>query len=123
MSPAVGRYIGLVKGPRGERIEVPIVNNRERQTSYGIVNLLTGHAFVMPAETGNSEFSVRFLKTLRRNFQGRRLFIIWDRASYHRGHLGTDYLERLNGDSTEQEHLIPARIFRATCTQTKSDGR
>jgi hypothetical protein len=34
MSPAMGRDIGLVKGPRGERIEVPIVNNRERQTYY-----------------------------------------------------------------------------------------
>lgn len=106
-----GNTLGYVWGPRGKRIEVPIVNNRERQTYYGIVNLLTGHAFVMPAETGNSEFSVRFLKTLRRNFQGRRLFIIWDRASYHRGHLVTDYLERLNGDSTEQERLIHLEYF------------
>ena len=114
----MGRYIGLVKGPRGERIEVPIVNNRERQTYDGLVNLLTGRAFVMPALSGNSEFSVGFLKTLRRNFLSLRLFIIWDRASYHCGHLGTDYLKQLNGESPEQERLIPARIFRATCTET-----
>ena len=118
-----GDTLGYVWGPRNERIEIPIVNDRERQTYYGIVNLLTGHTFVMPTETGNSEFSVRFLKALRRNFQGRRLFIIWDRASYHRGHLVTDYLKQLNGESTEQERLIPARIFCTTCTETKSYGR
>ncbi|EDN67297.1 conserved hypothetical protein [Beggiatoa sp. PS] len=89
----------------------------------GIVNLLTGHTFVMPAETGNSEFSVRFLKTLRRNFQGRRLVIIWDRASYHRGHLVTNYLKRLNSESPEQKTPDSLGIFRATCAQTKSDGR
>lgn len=106
-----GDTLGYVWGPRGKRIEVPIVNNRERQTYYGIVNLLTGQAFVMPAPTGNSEFSVCFLKTLRRNFQGRRLFIIWDRASYHRGHLVTDYLKQINGERTEQERLIQLEYF------------
>ena len=106
-----GDTLGYVWGPRGERIEVPIVNNRERQTYYGIVNLLTGRAFVMPALSGNSEFSVGFLKTLRRNFLSLRLFIIWDRASYHCGHLVTDYLKQLNGESTEQERLIHLEYF------------
>ncbi|EDN70057.1 conserved hypothetical protein [Beggiatoa sp. PS] len=77
----------------------------------GIVNLLTGHTFVMPAPTGNSEFSVVFLKTLRRNWKARRLFIIWDRASYHRGHLVTDYLKQLNGESPEQKRLIHLEYF------------
>lgn len=90
-----------------ERIEVPIINNQKRQTYYGIVNLLTGQAFVMPAETGNSDFCVCFLKALRRHFQGQRLFIVWDRASYHRGHLVTDYLKQLNSESPELERLIP----------------
>ena len=123
MSLVVGRYIGLVKGPRGERIEVPIVNSRERPTYYGIVNLLTGHAFVMPAQTGNSEFSVCFLKTLRRNFLSRRLFIIWDRASYHRGHLVTDYLKQINGENPEQERLIQLEYFAPHAPKLSSDGR
>ena len=52
MSSAMGDTLGYVWGPRSERIEVPLVNNKERQTYYGIVNLLTGHTFVMPAKTG-----------------------------------------------------------------------
>ena len=106
-----GDTLGYVWGPREERIEVPIVNERERQTYYGVVNLLTGQTFVMPAATGNSEFSVSFLKTLRRNFQGRRLFIIWDRASYHRAHLVTDYLKQINGESLDQERRIHLEYF------------
>lgn len=82
---------------------------RERQTYYGVVNLLTGRTFIMPAKTGNSEFSIHFLKRLRQNFQGRRLFIIWDRASYHRGNLVTDYLKKLNQKS--KKHLIHLEYF------------
>lgn len=106
-----GDTLGYVWGPRGKRVEIPILNERERQTYYGAVNLLTGSAFVMPAEAGNSENSVNFLKTLRGNFQGRRLLVIWDRAPYHRGDLVKAYLQELNGDRPEQERLIHLEYF------------
>jgi transposase len=106
-----GDTLGYVWGPQGERIEVPILNERERQTYYGAVNLLSGSPVVMPAEAGNSEHSVIFLKALRRNFQGRRLVILWDRASYHRGDVVKAYLKDLNGDRPEQERLIHLEYF------------
>jgi transposase len=101
-----GDPLGDGWGPRGKRVEIPLLNERERQTSYGAVNLMTGSAFVMPAEAGNSETSVNCLKTLRCNFQGRRFLGIWDRASYHRGDLVKAYLKELNGARPEQERLI-----------------
>jgi transposase len=106
-----GDPLGYVWGPRGERVEIPILNERERQTYYGVINLMSGSTFVMPAETGNSEHTVRFLKALRRNFQGRRLFIIWDRASYDRGDRVKAYLKELNGERPEQERLIHLEYF------------
>ena len=106
-----GDTLGYVWGPRGERIDVPILNERARQTYYGAVNLMTGSPFVMPAEAGNSEHSVLFLKALRRNFQGRRLLILWDRASYHRGDIVKASLRALNGDRPEQERLIHLEYF------------
>jgi putative transposase len=106
-----GDTLGYVWGPRGERIEIPIMNERERQTYYGAVNLLSGSPFVMPAQTGNSEHSVMFLKILRRNFQGRRLVILWDRAPYHRGDVVKAYLKELNGDRPDQERLIHLEYF------------
>ena len=72
---------------------------------------MTGSPFVMPAETGNSEHSVTFLKALRRNFQGRRLLVLWDRAPYHRGDLVKSYLKVLNGERPEQDRLIHLEYF------------
>ena len=112
-----GDSLGYVWGPRGERIEVPIQNERERQTYYGAVNLLTGKAWVMPAATGNGAYSVRFLNALRRHFQGRRLLILWDRASYHRGELVKAYLRKLNGDRPEQERRIHLEYFTANAPE------
>ena len=106
-----GDLLGYVWGPCGERVEVPILNERERQTYYGVVNLLSGSPFVMPADKGDGEHTVLFLKALRRNFQGRRLFILWDRASYHRGDLVNAYLTDLNGERPEQERLIHLEYF------------
>lgn len=106
-----GDTLGYVWGPRGERVEIPILNERERQTYYGAVNLMSGSPFVMPAETGNRAHTVRCLKALRRNVQGRPLRIIWDRASYHRGDLVKAYLKELNGDRPEQERLIHLEYF------------
>jgi transposase len=102
---------GDVWGPRGERVDIPILNERERQPYYGAINLRTGRPVAMPVETGNGEHSVLFLKALRRNFQGRRLMVIWDRASYHRGELVKAYLKELNGDCPEQERLIHLEYF------------
>ena len=106
-----GEIGGDVWGPRGERVEGSVPNERERQTSDGAMNLLTGRAFVMPAETGNGDHAVLFLTALRRNFQGRRLRILWDRASSHRGDLVNASLNERNGDRPEPERLIHLEYF------------
>lgn len=106
-----GDALGYAWGPCNERVEMPIGNDRERQTYYGAVNLVTGSPFVMPAEAGNGELSVTFLKRLRSNFQGRRLFILWDRAPYHRAEVVKAYLKDLNGDRSEQDRLIHLEYF------------
>ena len=106
-----GDATGYVWGTRGERTAVTVENTRARQTYYGTVNFLTGSAFVMPFEAGNGEGTVIFLKALRRNFQGRQLFIVWDGASYHRGDWVKTYLWTLNGNRPEEERLIHLELF------------
>jgi len=101
-----GDALGYVWGPRSERIELPISNERERQTYYGALNLLTGYAFTFPAEAGNGEETVGFLKHLRQRFQGRRIVLAWDGASYHRSDLVKSYLTGLNDDRSEEQRLI-----------------
>jgi transposase len=106
-----GDTLGYVWGPKGERVEVPMLNERSRQTYYGAVNLISGSPLIIPAEAGNGEHSLIFLKKLRCNFQGRRLFILWDRASYDRADGVKDYLKELNEDRPEQEGLIHLEYF------------
>jgi transposase len=101
-----GDALGYVWGPVGERIELPITNERVRQTYYGAVDLLTGRALTFPADAGNGDQTVAFLKHLRRRFQGRQVVIIWDGASYHRSHHVKAYLRKLNGARPDEERRI-----------------
>jgi transposase len=91
-------------GPRHERLTIPITNIRIRQTYYGALNLLTGWAVLWKAASGNKEHTVAFLKYLRQYFQGRRLIILWDGASYHRAHVVQNYLTDLQGPNCPEPH-------------------
>lgn len=106
-----GDMLGYAWGPMGERIDVPITNERDRQTYYGALNFLTGRGLTFPAAAGNSEQTVAFLKHLRWRFQGRPLVLLWDRASYHGSALVKEYLKTLNGDRPESERRIHCLQF------------
>lgn len=104
-----GDSLGYVWGKQSQRVEVAIENEKERQTYFGGVNLLSGNSFVLPASAGNGEETLNFLKALRQGFQGRPLTIIWDGAPYHRAKIIKDYLLQINADFTEEQwpiHLI-----------------
>jgi len=105
---------GYVWGPRGKRIVLPIKNIRTRQTYYGALNLLTGWPILWEADRGCKEHTVGFLTYLRQVFQGRRLLIMWDRASYHTAHLVQDYLTSLHGpDCPDAQQAIHLTQFAA----------
>ena len=101
-----GDALGYVWGPKGKRTELPITNAQERQTYYGALNLLTGRALTYPAEAGNSDHTVAFVKHLRQRFQGRPLLLIWDGASYHRSDAVKADLREVNGERPEDEWRI-----------------
>ena len=101
-----GDMIGYAWGIRGKRLEIDIKNERRKQSYYGAVNLLTGEAFANPYSAGNSEETIRFLKSLRRRFQGRRIILLWDGASYHQSKEVKAYLASINGNLPENERKI-----------------
>jgi len=49
-----GDLCGYIWGETKARIEVPIVNERERQTYYGAVNFYTQQCLIQAALAGNS---------------------------------------------------------------------
>jgi len=91
-----GDVQGYVWGKRNERTEVSIENVAERQTYFGALNIYTGDFIVTQYNGGNGENTVLFIEFLRSLNSGKKIMILWDGVSYHRGKEVNDYLDELN---------------------------
>ena len=105
-----GDVTGYVWGQTNQRIEVPVVNERQRQTYYGALNYCTRGFLVKAYDKGNSESTIEFLKYLQQQYLGQRLALFWDGASYHRSQEIRAYLQLINQDLAE--NLWPITISR-----------
>jgi putative transposase len=103
-----GDVCGYVWGRRDERIEVPIVNERCKQTYYGAVDICTRQCLTQAAEAGNSEGTIAFLDHLLKQAPASRMAVIWDGATYHRSQEVRAYLQSLN-------HGLDESAWKLTC--------
>jgi transposase len=101
---------GYIWGPSDQRLEIPIVNQRERQTYYGAIDALSGEMTVIPFDEANGYWTMIFVEYLRQQYEGKRLVLCWDGASYHRGEEMREYLEGLNMGRKREDWWI-------TCVQ------
>jgi len=106
-----GDVCGYVWGKTSERVEIPIVNERERQTYYGAIDFYTKEFFVEDYDRGNSENTVSFLQHLIDKNIGTRVVIIWDGASYHRSKDIQEFLSEANQDLPPSEWKITCERF------------
>lgn len=106
-----GDLCGYVWGKTSERIEVPITNERQKQTYYGVLNLLTRSFFIKAFEKGNSESTIAFLQALLAEHPQSRIALIWDGASHHRSQAVKDYLASVNQGLEESQWLITCIRF------------
>lgn len=79
-----GDICGYVWGKTDQRIEVPVVNERQKQTYFGALNLFTQKFLVKADEKGNSESTIAFVEYLRAQFPKCRIAIFWEGATSHR---------------------------------------
>ncbi len=110
-----GDVCGYVWGKTNERIEVPIVSDRQRQTYFGALNYSSKEFVVKAYGTANSENTIDFLKYLQSLFPEQRIAVFWDGASYHRSEELKAYLATVNQARREDElanHLHPLRSQR-----------
>lgn len=101
-----GDACGYVWGSAAQRVQIPIRNQRERQTYYGALDILSGQLTLQPLLAGDGENCVLFLQTLQQQHPNCKLVIFWDGASYHRFGLVRQYLRQLNEGVPESEWLI-----------------
>ena len=108
---------GYVWGKTNERIEVPIVNERSKQTYYGAVNLYTGQCLLQATAAGNSEGTIAFLQYLLSQCPQSRIALIWDGATYHRSLEVREYLESVNLELDESNWKITCIRFAPNAPQ------
>ena len=106
-----GDALGYVWSKCGTRTEISISNEKTRQTYFGCVNAKSGEAFVKKYPTGNAENTVKFLKYLVNKFPDNRLFILWDKASYHTGNLVKEYLREINNGLSKKDWKITLALL------------
>jgi hypothetical protein len=85
------------------RIEIPITNERTRQTYYGALNYKTKELIWHPYEQGDGENTVAFMKYLQSQNPEKRIVLLWDGASYHKSQEIKDFLAQNNDDQEESE--------------------
>jgi transposase len=102
---------GYVWGPSAQRIEIPMTNYRERQTYYGAINALSGELIVVPTDSANGYWTTIFVDYLCQQYADKRLILLWDGASYHRGEEMQDYLEALNKGQPREAWLVTCVLF------------
>lgn len=110
-----GDVMGYVWGKTDQRIEVPIVNQRQRQTYFGALNYRTKEFLVKAYASGNSQSTIEFLKYLQAHYPVQRLALFWDGATYHRSAELKTYLQSVNQDLAENEWAI-------TCTRLAANA-
>jgi transposase len=106
-----GDVCGYVWGKTEARIEIPITNEKTRQTYYGALNYQTKEFIMNPYEVGNGENTVAFMKYLQTQYPGRRIALIWDGASYHKSQEIKDFLASINDGKEESQWEYTCILF------------
>mgnify|MGYP001795621409 FL=1 len=79
-----GDVCGYVWGKEDIRVEIPIVNEKLRQTYFGALNYYNKEFVIREYSAGNGENTVNFMNFLSNHYYGKRIALIWDGASYHK---------------------------------------
>ena len=106
-----GDCLGYVWGKRGEALEVLMTNERERQTYYGAVNLASREFHLQAFCAGNGENTVAYLNWLRKVYEGKKLLLLWDGASYHRDAQCQAFLAEVNQGLEEKDWRVTLMRF------------
>jgi len=88
-----------------------MTNERQRQTSYGALNLLTHEGHLQEGAAGDGENTVASLQWCQRLYPGKKLLVLWDGASYHRGAELQEFLGRENAGLREVDWQVTCLLF------------
>ena len=63
-----GDVCGYIWGRSNQRIDIPVANDKARQSYFGALNCLDGEMVLQAYSAGNSENTVKFLDDLQQQY-------------------------------------------------------
>jgi transposase len=103
---------GYVWGKKGERISVPMMNERHSQTFYGALDLVSREFHLKEYDWANMANTVDYLQWLMDKYPlAKRIIIVWDGASFHTGELVRQFLQKVNGGLKESKWKLHCLLF------------
>lgn len=106
-----GDTCGYVWGTRNRAIEVPMTNQKARQTYYGALNFVSRTLHLQAFDAGNSQNTIAYLQGIRAQHPDKKLLIFWDGASYHRDAKLKAFLEEVNAGLSEKDWKLTLMAF------------
>ncbi len=88
---------------RGEEPIIEAKRKGESQNFYGALNMKTGQCTAMAVDKQDSKITIKFLKKLLKIYQDRKIFLIWDGASWHKSKEIREFLSETNKGKTRIE--------------------
>ena len=101
-----GDICGYIWGNTKERIEVPVLNERQQQTYFGASNYYTQELLIKPCKKGDSKNAIACGEYLISQYPKSQIALIWSGASYHRSAEFQDYLEMINQGLNESKWKV-----------------
>lgn len=106
-----GDLISHLWGDSKKRLHIPIINEKNRQTYYGALNLMTKELITGEYKKGDGESTVDFLSQLIKKSPAQKIIIFWDGATYHKGELMREFLSELNTDLDKKDWQVTCHLF------------
>ena len=115
--------MAVVWGKSNLRVEVPIKNEKERQTYYGALDAHTQEFIVQEYSAGNGENTVAFVQHLQKQRPGQRILLIWDGASYHKSEEMKEFLVDVNAGKYTMQWQVRCILFAPNAKRAKPSRR
>jgi transposase len=102
---------GYVWSKANQRVEIPMMNYREKQTYYGAIEHVSGEVTVKPFPTGNGASTVAFLTYLQQKYAKKQLILLWDGAAYHTHGEMIEFLQQMNAGREPEAWMLTCVLF------------
>lgn len=106
-----GDLISHLWGNSKERLHMPLMNEKNRQTYYGALNLLNQELILGKYEKGDGDCTVDFVKKLIEANPSQRIIIFGDGAAYHKGEKMREFLKEVNAGLQEKNWQITCYLL------------